>query len=119
MKERALKWVVMAVLCFVNVASLHACKTCNGEMIDLAQKFYVKLHQVNFSNDKIYIHVEDFVYETPAIFSDVNGYYIEKVANTNDCAWYEWQCRWSDCGACNLKGVDFKCRGCKRPMEWR
>jgi hypothetical protein len=84
-------------------------------IIDLTKKFYVKAEQINFSENKIYIDVEGIIYETPAIYSDEDGYFIDKIAKSGDCSWYEWEC--SKCRFCNLRGVDYECRNCKRPIS--
>ena len=105
------------MFCFANIASLDACvdESNSEELIDLLRKFYVKVEQIAFSDNKIYIDVEDLTYVTPAIFSDENGYYIEKIAKSGNCSWYEWEC--SKCRACNLRGIDWECRACGRPIS--
>jgi hypothetical protein len=115
--QKSILGTIAMMICFANMASLDAClnDTCSNQVIDLPQKFYVKLDHINFRDNKIYIDVDNFIYATPAIFSDEEGYYIEKIATSGDCSWYEWQC--TKCGACNLRGVDWECRSCKRPIS--
>jgi hypothetical protein len=46
----------------------------NVRIIDLAKKFYVEIDQIHFRDKKIYISADDIIYETPAVFSNENGY---------------------------------------------
>ncbi len=90
---------------------------CDTQIVDLTKKFYITEDQIKLSGNKIYIDVEGIIYETPAVFTDENGYYIEQVAKSGKCAWYEWECE--RCGYCNLRGVDYECRvpTCQYPIS--
>ena len=112
---KALVLCLLLTTCFRSYA--HENSPCCNRVIDLDRKFYVDVDQINFNNNRIYISVGDLTYETPAIFSDKNGYYIEQVAKSGDCAWYEWQCTRRDCKSCNLRGIDYECRSCKKPIS--
>ena len=89
----------------------------NPSTIPLSKKFYLNADQIHLIDNKICIQIEGYVYETPAIRSDEIGYYIDTVAQSGYCAWYEWQCRDSKCQFCNLRGIDWECRKCHRPIS--
>lgn len=110
---------IAMILCFSDISTLVANSDVENDrgIIDLGKKFYVNVEQVDFANQKIYIGTEGIVYETPALFSDENGYYILQIAQSGHCAWYEWECSNSKCKACNLRGIDYKCRSCGRPIS--
>lgn len=112
------KWIALLVLCCFWAVSLHASlnPNCNGKIIDLEQKFYVTAEQIQFSENKIYIILKDITYVTPAILSDEDGYYIEQIAKSGNCAWYEWKC--TRCGFCNMRGLDYECRSCGYPISY-
>lgn len=100
----------------------YACSNggCEGGVIKLARKLYIARDQIDFSKNKIFVLLDKFVYETPGVFSDINGYYVDQIligdwAKSGDCSWYEWQC--SRCGFCNLRGVDWECRSCNFPIS--
>lgn len=108
------------MLCLTSVTSVYACLTCNSNEIDLARNFYVQMEQIILSSNRIYINIDHLIYETPAIFSDENGYYVNKItidnqAKSGDCSWMEWEC--SKCKFCNLRGIDWVCRSCGRPIS--
>ena len=90
---------------------------CCIQVVDLTKKFYITEDQIKLEGNKIYIDVEGLIYQTPAVFADENGYYIEQVAKSGNCAWYEWKCE--KCGYCNLRGVDYECRvpSCQYPIS--
>ena len=114
---KALVLCLLLTTCFTSYADENS--PCGTTIIDLAQKFYVDADQITFDNNKIHITVEGITYETPALFSDKNGCYIEQVevAKKRDCAWYEWQCTRQDCKFCNLMGIEHECRACKKPIS--
>lgn len=85
----------------------------NESVVELGRKYYVTLEHVNFVDDAIYIEVEGITYKTPAINTDENGYYIDRVSKSGNCRWYEWQCRNKKCKACNYRGIDRECRKCQ------
>lgn len=117
MMKRALKWTTMIVACLFHIAPLYASldTKCPCEITDLVQKFYVTADQIQLKDNKIYILIDNVTYETPAIFSDKDGYYIEQVAKSGGCAWYQWEC--SRCRWCNMRGVDWECRACQFPIS--
>jgi len=116
MQKNQMKWIAVILVCLGSVFSLqaNANENCAHEGIDLNRKIYLNVDQINFDNNKIYVSIDNFTYETPSIFSDESGYYIEKIAKSGNCPWYEWQC--SHCNTCNLRGVDWECHKCKRPV---
>jgi hypothetical protein len=113
-KKTLSKWLAAVVVCFMIPFCVQA-DINDDEIINLDQKLYVKMDQIDFCDNKIYVNVDNFIYESPAIFSDQKGYYIEKIAKSGICSWYEWQC--IRCYFCNLRGVDWECRSCKKPIS--
>jgi hypothetical protein len=118
MMKRVIMYIAFMMLCLVHMAGYTQCQRsdCKG-LIELDEKFYVQLNQIRFSENKIYIQIEDITYETPAIHADDEGYFIEKVASSGNCAWYEWECPRDNCHFCNLRGLDYKCRVCNHPIS--
>jgi hypothetical protein len=107
-------WLVLTALCIINIAVSHE---MNHEgMIELADKIYIESDQINFADKKIYIQIKDSIFETSAIHSDEKGYYIDQVAKSGNCAWYEWECREETCLTCNLRGT-LKCGRCGRGIS--
>lgn len=111
-----LKMAVMFLSLFVSVNHLAISNESNAESIaQLPEKFYITADQIQLSDGKIYVRVGEFVYEVPAIYSDEKGYYFDRVAKSGHCSWYEWECQ--GCYFCNLRGLDWKCRACGRPIS--
>lgn len=117
MIKNIFRWIALLILCLINIATYASCQLDeNTEIIKLHEKFYVKIDQINFEKNKIHIQLESIVYETPAIHSDKDGYFIDKIASSGNCSWYEWQC--AKCHFCNLRGIDYRCRECRFPMSY-
>lgn len=103
---------------FLGVNHLAISDEINSQStIPLSKKLYLNGDQIRFIDNKICIEVEGYVYETPAIHADEIGYYIDKVAQSGHCAWYEWECKWENCLYCNLRGIDVRCGACGRDMS--
>jgi len=116
MLKNLVLWLLLTALCVINnIAISH--EGSNEGVIELADKIYIEAAQVNFADNKIYIQIKDNIFETPAIHSDENGYYIDQIAGSGRCAWYEWECHDKKCLYCNLRGIDWKCRACHRPIS--
>src|ERR1700722_8665546 len=110
MKKKAMKSI--AIVVFLNILiSLQA-----SINIDLEQKVYIQTDQIYFDNNRIYISIDDFTYETTALSSDDNGYYIDTIAKKDKCSWYHWQC--TNCKTCNLRGFNWECKKCKKPVSF-
>jgi len=80
-------------------------ENCQEMQILLERNVYVKLEQILFENNKIFVSINDVIYQTPAIYTDENGYYIQKLFE-RECSWYEWKC--PRCYQCNWK-IDLVC----------
>jgi hypothetical protein len=109
MKNKLWIWIAVVMLGLIGNISLYA-GTCRKESVRLTQKIYLSADQIRFANGAIYFTFDNYTYETPAIFSDEKGYYIEEIAKSGNCSWKEWQCE--VCGFCNLRLVDWECRRC-------
>ena len=112
MLKKILFSLLISNICFASSAL--ELETCCGET---SPKLYLTADQIHLADQKIYISVDGITYEVPGLFSDENGYYIEKVAGSGDCAWYEWQCRNKKCKACNIRGIDWTCKWCGWPIS--
>jgi hypothetical protein len=107
-----LLWFMSCLLCLANVMG-HAQCHIEREAIELPQKFYVQMDQIEISENKIYIHIDGIVYSTPALFSDENGIFVDSLKRGR-CAWYEWECPRRTCQACNLR-IYPRCPHCNWP----
>jgi len=93
------------------------CNTCKQNDIELSNNYYLNSDQITFADQKIYVTIHDELYETPALFSDENGLYIQRIRSkcTGRCSWYEWEC---SCGFCNLYEIQCgNCRGLKAHVK--
>lgn len=116
MNKKAMKGI--AIIVFLNsMLSLQASIQEKNEeqIVDLEQKVYVQTDQIYFDSNRIYINIDDFTYETPALSSDDSGYYIDTISKKDKCSWYHWQC--TNCKTCNLRGVNWECKKCKKPVS--
>ncbi len=50
-------------------------------------KRYLPMEKIAFIDNSILVEIEDQIFETPAIYNDENGYYIQdvKIAGRGDC----------------------------------
>ena len=80
-------------------------KNCEEIQISLESKMYITVDQILFENGKIFVAMDNGIYQTPAIHADENGYYVQKLIE-RDCSWYEWKC--PKCHQCNWK-IDLVC----------
>ena len=115
LKKAALFLIILT--CFATKHVLISHELTADNIIVLSEKIYIEVDQINFMDKKIYVHVNEGIFEIPAIYSDENGYFFDKVAKSGHCSWYEWECLWRPCGYCNLRGIDLKCRACGRDMS--
>src|ERR1700735_490457 len=116
MLKRTFRWIVVMIC--INMTAYTVCQREDGKtVIELKDKFYIKTDQISLLDNKIFIQVDDLIYETPALYSDQNGFFIDKIASSGDCAWYQWECRKVNCRTCNQRGIDYKCRKCGFPMS--
>ncbi len=79
-------------------------------------KIYISSDQIHLCDNKIYVAIDAFIYETPAIHADVNGYYVLNAAKSGHCSWYQWECSNPECQSCNLIGKDWTCKKCGKPI---
>jgi hypothetical protein len=87
--RRRLLIALMAMVCLVNSAISYASSSenCSEEIVSTLEKMYVDIDQVECSDNKIYVTVDDFVILTPALYCDDKGYYIFLAAKSGNCAW--------------------------------
>lgn len=53
---------------------------CGDGVIKLARKLYIATDQIDFSENKIFIKLDQLIYETPSVLSDINGYYVDQIS---------------------------------------
>ncbi len=64
-------------------------------------KRYIPIDKIAFVKNAILIEIEGMIIETPAIYSDDFGLYIQQVKiSGNRCSTFEWECL--KCGYCNF-----------------
>lgn len=114
--EGIMKSVLFIFALVAHLLSTQTAIACTKEgLIQLEKKIYVGKDQIKLDLEKIYVELGGYIYETPGLYFDENGYYIDQVAKSGSCSWYEWQC--SSCRFCNLRGVDWECGSCGRPIS--
>ncbi len=84
-------------------------------MVVLDKKVYLETNQIELRNHKIYVNLGGYVYEAPALYSDADGFYIDQIARSGSCSWYQWEC--SRCGFCNIRGIDWECISCGKAIS--
>lgn len=85
-----------------------ACKNCsqadivqNEENLVKCRKKYIEPEQIAFIDHKIFVEIENYVVEAPAIFNDAGGFFIQNIrANSRGCGPIDWEC--GNCGHCNV-----------------
>ncbi len=109
----AFVWVLTLVISLSHTLFLQA--DCHCDVVELEEKIYLNGDQILISDNKIAINIDEVTYETPAVFTDERGYYIEKIGKKRECSWYEWKC--TGCSKCNAK-TNWKCKKCGTPV-WK
>ena len=84
-----------------HVASDHSLVNC--------PKTYVSLEQVDFVENKIFVKVEDLIFQIPALYSDQTGLFFQSHYTYHFCGAFEKEC--SSCGLC-LPFWSKECIGC-------
>lgn len=109
--KNLLKKIGIMIFCGSILCQAENRESCQ-KSIEFLENYYIESEQVVFTDKKIYVSIDDEKYETPALFSDENGYYIQKIRGkcTGVCTWYEWEC--GNCHFCNL--YEIECGNCKR-----
>jgi hypothetical protein len=105
-----LKKTGIILVCCANIFA-QAETPCNENIIQLPENYYILSEYIIFADNKIYVNIHDEKYETTALFSDENGYFIQTIRGKclGLCKWYEWEC--GRCGFCNL--YELECGNCK------
>jgi hypothetical protein len=79
------------------------CSHCNPDTAEdelfVDRKIYLNVDQIAFHDSKIFVQINDDVFPVSAVFSDLQGYYIN--ARGVRCKSWEWKCPKSGCGRCN------------------
>lgn len=111
MKNQLRKIGMFIFFCSSNLAQAENTEPCNTQIIELPENYYIQSEQIIFADKKIYININDEKYETPALFSDEDGYFIQTIRGkcTGKCGLFEWEC--GRCGFCNL--YEIECGNCK------
>lgn len=94
--------VLFLVAIFYFTSHLNATEQAvsNENHVFSCPKTYVEADKIAFAEGAILVNVEEQIIETPAIFSDKNGFYILQVkVDTRHCMWPNWEC--DGCGYCN------------------
>ncbi|MBS0653582.1 MAG: hypothetical protein JSR39_08700 [Verrucomicrobia bacterium] len=111
-----MKPILFILVFLAHLISSHTAMACTKEgVINLEKKIYVEKDQIKLDSEKIYVELGGLIYETPVLHSDADGYYIDQVAKSGSCSWFEWEC--SRCGFCNLRGIDWECGSCGRSIS--
>ena len=75
---------------------------CNSHIdVVYCGKKYIPMEKIVLIDHSILIEFEGEIFETPALYSDSHGFYIEnvKIADQGNCGHLQWQC--NRCSQCN------------------
>lgn len=76
-------------------------------------KLYIPREKIALVDDLILVEIEDLIFETPAIFTDENGFYVTEVKD-DGCGRLRWRCK--NCDECNSLFFS-RCSKCKKPIS--
>lgn len=89
-----------------------------SDNVDVAYcgKRYIPMEKITLVDNLILVEIEEGIFETPAIYSDANGFYIEnvKIADQGKCGYLQWQCQ--RCSQCNSLFYSC-CSNCNRHIS--
>ena len=75
-----MKSVLFIFAILAQLLSTQTAIACTKEgLIQLEKKIYVGKDQIKLDSEKIYVELGGYIYETPGLSSDEDGYYIDQI----------------------------------------
>lgn len=113
MKEFVLSFAGLMIFCLHGYAEC-ACQDKESHFIPCS-KTYVKSEQINFYGEQIFILIDDIIFQTQQISSDVNGLFFSNVRE-GGCDRSQWYCGkkigpGAYCRECNPNSINI-CSNC-------
>src|SRR5579862_7121512 len=106
---------LLLTLCFLFciAKTTFACE-CSPTTFVPCQKTYITPTQVIFSENEIFVHIDDMAFRTSTIYSDAQGLYFQDAER--ECGFLQSPCPRFGCPGCNFPW-DSRCHVCDKKLK--